>query len=490
MPVLDFSNAKYSFEISGNNLAILDLTIELQLNAPVQLMCRAVPRGYTKSKVVDSSTAKLFWQALSRLDGLVGKPVVNLSISDLGLKDHFKFDAKGWVLGAVDVSASATAEAPSAINITILHPIVLLAQCPVNVGPVAMEPALNQISGDTYIDVIASALRVYARYTTKDSKKGPAYTALRDNWANLSKYVECRGCSISKFANLFRGVVSNRSSVVDGFKRYILSCIENGAENQNLLSFAMQALASDLSLWLCPDPKNISATKMILKPKIPYTKELCLVGTSSLMRMSSYTGDWLCPSGVYTDLSKVHGLFWNAPESGETGLSGRGYVCMLANDNGKQMLKANIPGWFTAIMNYSTNAFANAPDTVSDPKSVDADSKAQCTAVRKILTQDFLDVYRQTKSIVLERLFSITAGGKLIVPGITCALTDQTGSGKNLLFNVSSVTHQFSLIGNTASTKICGNYVRAGDFKLSVRGATDPQLIKDGFSEEKNYIWG
>lgn len=483
--ILDFSKASYSCSIGGKSMALLSVTIKSQLNAPPSVDLVAVPKDYQSRKIVDSSDAQLFWSALSTMDKDTGKPSGNLSISKLGPDSDFDFNANEWVISEIGVDASATADGPAAIKVSLMHPIVQLDKYPANAGPVTHSPDPSAVSGSDYLTVVRSALDVYSKHIVPSAKKGPAYEMLRTGLSDMNKYVKPEGCDISKLANLFPWF-TDQKHVLNGFKKYILSAVSHGTESSSLFALVIRGIATDLSLCLYPDPEDLASKRMILKPYIPYTPETVEVEMDTLMGINSVFGNWLVPSGVYAVTRKLNRAWFNNA-AGECG-GDFAFASVIAKDNGSQTVSAKAPAWYDAILGYVASAWWNNATQVAD-NDLDLANTNHQKSIRKLLTQDFLDVFRQTRSVVLRRMFSSKGDdGNLIVPGKTCSVTG--GGGKGLLFLISGVSHTFNMLNNSAFTTISGNYVRGGNFSVKAEGAEDVEVISDGFSADKNYIWG
>ena len=491
MPVLDFSKAQYSFSVGGRDFAIIDFSLEMGFGVPPKIVCSAVPKKYTELGVVGDTNAQLFWQHVAGADRVVGKPNVNLSISSLGPDSDFNFNAQGWVLADVGLTAAATASQPAAIEFTILHPIALLHQYPAHAGPTKQSPRADQIKGTQYIDILKSALQLYSRFVADSAKKEPAYKNMIRGISELDKYLKCEGCNAASLTKLFDWMSGeSRKNCFLGFKKYILSCVTNGAGGPTLYAFAAQNIAAELSLGLYVDPDDISSNKMILKPRVPYTPDCLHIKQNSVTMMTNSHGDWMAASGLYVRSDKIFRPKFNAPQMGGIFNSvNPSFASVMAKDGGVQTVSATLPGWFDAMLNYAYVCIFNAPGEIRHKSDLDLSNENHVKATKKVLTQYFLDMYKQTKNITISRLFSMKDDkGKLLVPGKSCELSD--GKSRGLVFLVSSVSHKFSLLYNTATTQISGNYVRGANFSVQVEGAENESLISNGFSADKNYIWG
>jgi hypothetical protein len=488
MPVLDLSKAEYAFAVAGTEFAIVDLNISMTMNAPPQLQIKAVPKAFIDKKVINTSNAELFWAIVSKVDSVIGKPSATLQISRLGEDVEMNFNAQKWVLADIGLSASATAEMPATIDFSIQHPIVLLSKYPVSLGPPKGKVNLDNVQGN-YLDVIKGVLNAYSDKLTDSAKKQPTYHLFQEGIGKLDEYLSCEGCNISNLAKLFPWV--NAKNLMNGFKEYILACATTGGIGSSLYSFVAQTVASELSLGLYMDPSDLSANKLILKPRVPFSASGCAgINPSMTINMSNSQGDWLSPSGVYTSMSKLRIPNFNHPEYNGQSMQEPLFVSVIAKDGGTQIVPVGIPGWVNGMLGYAFSRLDfNHDNRIDNPQSLDFSRDDHAKSVQKILTQYFLDMYRQSKNIAITRLFSIydDNGGHQLIPGISCVMSGGTGG---LAFLITSVQHQFSLASNQASTIISGNYVRGSQFSVNVEGAEPSNLITSGFSADTNYIWG
>ena len=483
MNIHDYGNITGSCSVGGSQFDLLGVDMQFAHNAPPTVSCRVVPKGYSSAGVVDSSDAALFWSTLRTCDNAVGKENASLSLSNLpGGRD---FNASGWVLGGVSVSASAIAEGPECIDLQLLHPIVALEKYPSHVGPVKVNVAdASELGGSDYLGVVKSALESYKKRVTDSAKKTSAYKLLSEGIGRLGEFVKCEGCGLDKIAKLMEGF--DEKAVKKGFKKYILSCIENGSDNQTIFSLAFRAIATDLSLCLYTDENDLAARTMTLKPNVPFKPDPLRVTTDSIIRMGGQHGDWLAPSGVVTTLASIVRASYNHEMPAMLDSASMSVIC---REGGLQTVNVDAPVWFKAMLSYVFGSTFNKPDDVPELKELDLENTKQSKALRKLLTQYFLDLYRQNRTISITRVFSLEDnGGSLIVPGKTCLLHD--GKHQGMLFLVNGVNHKFSLQSNAATTEIYGTYLRAEGLDVKAEGGDPEAVITGGYSADKNYIWG
>lgn len=492
MPLLDFSTADYSLSIGGEDMKLTQLSVNLQFNAPPTVMGSAIPSKLVDKKVVPASDTSIFWDAYKKADNSVGKETVNLQLSSIGEEGSGGFNAEGWILGSADVSVAASAEAGGhEINFVAMHPVCNLERYPANVGPVSPSPSYSEVKGSNFIDVVKSAMEVYLKKVPKSTKDQPGYRLMQEGKDKLTEYLECEGVDISKLAELFKGI-SNQKNVEDGFRKYILSCLESGGENSSMWEFVLGSLSATLSLRLCMDKSDLSAKKLKLKPSIPFTSDKVEISTSDVASIYSNSGNWVRCTGVSTWAAGPTGIPWNATHQYDMDkFVPSAYCSVVAKDKMLKMCGVNLPGWFEAIANHCSPPTWNAPHQADDAVDMEQWCKIiKSVACKKLLTQQFLDLYRQSTDIYIKKVFSFNdSGGTLIVPGLTCCVNDGS-NGAGLMFNVSSVQHNFNMNNKQAETIIRGNYVRAGNFSLGADGAEDSNLISGGCSKNKNYIWG
>ena len=480
----DFANVKCTLVAGGVQFAVLGVTLKFEHNAPPEIICRAVPQEYPqRGKVVDSSDAPLFWKNLRDSDDMVGREDVFFSLTNLpGGRD---FKAEGWVLGGVSTTASAGATAPEALDLQILHPIVMLEKYPSYAGPVKTNDAdVTNLTGSTYLELFKSALENYRDRITDSAKQAPAFELLSEGIGRIQEFVRCEDCNVSSLADLFQGF--NKERLENGFKRYIMSCIENGADNQTIFSLAMRAIATDLSLCLFVDERDPGSKQMILRPNIPYKPNPLNIKTNTLKQMTGNQGHWLAPTGVCTTLTQLVRPGYNHDKMplkiDEATMS------VICRDKGLQTIHVNAPVWFRAMLANAFGGNFNKIDDVESITDVDPENKRQMDALKKVLTQYFLELYRRSRQFSASRVFSLLDNdSKLLLPGRTCKVWD--GKHKGILFLLESVEHKFSLQNNLASTELAGSYLRAEDLKVNARGADPEQIINNGFSEDRNYIW-
>lgn len=487
---IDLSKAQCSLSVGGLSLDVLSLEINLALGAPPQFTCMAVPSWAVAKQVVNSATDPQFWAATASADRVYGQPEVSLQFSMSG-DTSFSFNASGWVLSDMTLSASAVAERPEAVIITAQHPIVLLSKYPVNAGPVKESPNPGEMKGPTdYIEIVKKAIKVYSDHVSDSTKQQPVYKFVQQGADRLSEFITCTGCDVSGLTKLFTGI-KDPDALKLGFNNYILSSILNGSAGSSLFSLVALSLASELSFGLYVDPSDISSNKMILRPNVPYTPDCVNINPDTVLNVTGSLGDWLSPSGLYISLSTLRTPVHNAPET--SGQSGQDtlFASVAARDGGIQIVPTAIPAWINALFESAFQDYFHAPSTIKEsPESLNLEDPKHVKVVQSILSQYLLDMYRQAKSITITRLFSESGdSGGLLVPGRSCRLSPP-GLGDGLVFLITTVAHSFSLLNNTASTSIVGNYLRGSTFSMEVDGATPAKLISGGFSENKNYIWG
>jgi len=485
MPVVDFSKASYSLSIGGQAMKLTNLSLVFGFNVPPCVRGLAVPAALVDKKVVKASDVSQFWEAYRQADASVGKESVNLSIAGLGPDNESNFNASGWVLASADVSASAEAgDGGNEISFSALHPICNLQRYPANVGPVSPSPSYADVEGEDFLAVVKSAIDVYLANASSATMSQPGYKLMVEGRAKLSEYLDCTA-SLGGLASMFAGL-SSPENVKNGFRKYILSCIESGGENSSMWDLVVGSLAATLSLRLCMDPGDLSAHKLFLKPSVPYTSKKVSIATKDISSIYNATGPWLKCTGLSTWAPAPTGLAWNAEHGYNSDpFVPSAYCSVAATSNMLQMCNVNLPGWFEAVVGHCEPPSYNAPQNAGDFIDLETmESIISDVACKRLLTQQFLDLYRQSTSIAVTKVFSFKGDGGLLIPGITCEISDG-----GLLFNISEVEHSFNMSGKTASTTIRGNYVRGSDFSVTVEGAENPGLITSGFSGDFNYIW-
>lgn len=490
MPLLDFSSADYSLSIGGRDMKLTGLSIRLGFNVPPMVHGSAVPADLVDKKLVAMTDADVFWDAYKQVDNAVGKESVDLKIRSLGPDEESNFDAKGWILGSADIAVAADSQTGGGrISFNALHPICNLQRYPANVGPVSPSPSYGDVEGETFLDVLGSAIDAYLKNTSSATQEQIGYRLMQEGRSKLSEYLKC-DANLDKLADMFSGI-SDAESVKDGFRKYILSCIESGGENSSMWDLVAGSLAASLSLRLYMDKNDLSAKQLRLSPGIPYTRDRFRVFTKDIASIYNSSGSWLKCTGLSAWAPVSSGFPWNAEHEYDSDPFVPDVYCSVAaKENMLQMCNVNLPGWFEAILAHCTPASFNSPHEAED--FVDFEDMADAIrdkACRRLLTQQFLDLYRQTTDITVTKVFSFKDSAKsgLVLPGMSCGIADE--KAVRLVFNVSEVEHEFDLNSNLASTTIRGNYVRGNDFSVSVEGAEDVDLITNGFSADKNYIW-
>lgn len=491
MPLLDFSSAKYSLSIGGKAMKLTQLTVNLQFNAPPMVTGSAIPAKLVDKKVVPASDTSIFWDAYKKADKAVGKESINLRIGSIGEEGGIGFNAQGWILGSADVSVAASAEAGGhEINFTAMHPICNLERYPANIGPASPSPSYGDVKGSNFIDVVKSAMEAYMKKVPKPTKEQPGYKLMQEGKDKLTEYLQCEGVDISKLAGIFKGI-SSQKNVEDGFRKYILSCLESGGENSSMWEFVLGSLAATLSLRLWMDKSDLSAKKLKLRPSIPYTPEKVQISTSEIASIYSNSGDWVKCTGVSTWAAGPTGLPWNAAHQYDMDkFVPSAYCSVVAKEKMLKMCSVNLPGWFEAVANHCSPPSWNSPFKANDAVDMEKWCRIiKSVSCKKLLTQQLLDLYRQGTDIYVKKVFSFKdSKGNVIIPGMTCCINDG-GGGAGLMFNIASVQHNFNMNNKQAETVLRGNYVRAGDFSLEVEGGEDSTLIMNGCSRNKNYIW-
>lgn len=488
MPVVNLQPADYSCTVGGEQMDLLSLDIMLEANAPPQISGVAIPSSEIEKGVVKADSAGKFWNGFNKADGKIGTESVDLSISRIGPDGDVNFNASGWVLADVSMSVSAQANGQGlAMAFTALHPACLLNKYPFNLGAVSIDPHYSDVKDGNLLDVIASAIEVYADKASPVTKKQYAYKLVKEGVGKLKEYLDCSGLDISRLRSLFEGVADPKG-VVDGFKKYVLSAVAHGGENANMYSLVCQQFANALSVRLCVDPSDISAKKLRLRPSIPYTSDTVKLKLDDIESMSGGAGQWLRLTGVTTYTTLPTGLFWNCThELDEDPLVPSAYCSVIDKNTSSQLLNVAMPDWYTAVLEHCTTPYWNSPQEVSAPADFDVQNEACRKSASRVLTQHLLDAYRITNSLVVSKSFSLKdSDGKLLVPGVTCRI----GGSSGLLFHIASVRHSLNVNNQTARTVVSGNFVRGTDFKLEVDGLESQTLISNGYSANRNYIWG